>query len=308
MATMTTAQFQRQVAPVLITVMDGVGKQVPEEWSQVFETKTGIARKYDEVDIDYGFGLASVKNEGQRINFDAGGIAYTVQMPYVRYALGFALTEDLMDDGDALKVASRFSRYLARALIETDEVVHVDVLNWAINAAYAGGDGVSLLNTAHPLAAGGTFSNKLSTPADPSHAALRTLTVMMKRAPNERGLPELVRGKQIICAPEQQHQIIEIMKSEKRSGTANNDVNSFMYTSDIAKPYPVVLRRMSYPNMWGIQTDVEGGLTHLAHPKGGLKRAMEGDFLSGDARWKASKRYWTGFINPRCFWGSEGTA
>lgn len=307
MSTMNSAQFKEAVAPLLIDIMDGVGRETPVDWTKIFRTETGPARKFFEAAVYFGFGLASQKGEGARIARDEGGTARTGQFFYTRWGTSFGITEDLQDDADMLDIVSRFSRWLMRAMMETREVVHVDVLNRAANSAYAGMDGVSLFNASHPLAYGGTYDNTFANPTDPSHAAIDTMLVRMLRAPNERGLPRAVQAKRIICAPEQYRPLIEILQSEKRAGTANNNINSLKVSGDIEEAWPVQLRRLTSSTWWAIQSDVDDGLTHVDHPKGKLKRAAEGDFETGDGRWKASERYWAGWKDSQCLWGQTGT-
>jgi len=300
---MNSALFIQEVEPVMNTVFDGVYAELPPEWTKIYEKETAIQRRFQDDSVLFGFGAAPEKGEGAPITYDMGGEAYQVRYLNKVYALAFALTEELIEDGDHINIASIYTKHLARSHRVTEEIVHAAPLNNATNGAFVGGDGVTLLNTAHPLAGGGTFSNTLTNPANLSSAALEQLLIQARTVPDERGNKIIaVKPLRLIIDPSNEFNADRILNSTLRPGTANNDINAIRnmgYLRDV-----VTLSQLTNPNIYFIQTDAPRGLLHLTRTP--MKRAMEGDFDSGSMRYKARQRFAVGVTDPRAVFGSSG--
>lgn len=303
MAVMTGADLRFATEPVLNKHFDGVYKDLPSEYSQVFDVGTGMQRRfYEEIQL-MGFGAASEKGEGANVVYDSGGEAFRQVIRYVRYALAFALTEDLVDDAELVRVATLFSTHLARSMKETKEVVHADILNRAITSGYNGGDGVVLLSASHPLGGGGTFSNYLAS-TDLSDYSLKQVLISVRKAVDERSKRINLQPKQLVVPPDGEYAANEILFSKGRSGTANNDLNTIMSTQRLSKVQ--VMTRLTTAASWFVQTDAPNGLISRQHPMGGMKKGMEGDFETANMRYKASERYAASWVDPRGIYGSMG--
>src|SRR5579859_2288888 len=186
MVQMNSMQFRSVVEPLLNDIFDGIYDELPREYSQIFKIEKALQRRFQEDPILSGFGAAVLKPEGQAVTYDAGREAYRVRFVQKVYALAYAMTEELVEDGDHISIGSVYAEHLARAIDEAVEIVHANILNNATSSSFAGGDGVALLSTAHPLAGGGTFSNTLATAADISEASLEQLCIQIRTAVDER--------------------------------------------------------------------------------------------------------------------------
>src|SRR5512137_685017 len=173
---MRSPDFRSVVEPILNEVFDGVYDQRADEWKQVFAERNGIARTYHEEPVMYGFGAAPELPDGMAVTYQSGGVLFQQRYLYKVYGLAFSLTKVLVEDGDHIRIGQTYARHLAQSLIETKETLGANILNRAFNSAYAGGDGVSLVNTAHPIATG-TFSNQLSTAANLSQTSLEQMLI-----------------------------------------------------------------------------------------------------------------------------------
>lgn len=302
MAIMNSMQFRDIVSPILNDVFDGLYNKLPPEWSNVFTVERALPRRYQEDPVLYGLGNAVEKAEGQAITYDDGGEAYRARYNQKVYALAFALTEELMEDGEHISVGKVYTEHLARSMLETAEIVHANILNNAFDSAYPGGDGVSLSNSAHPLAQGGTFSNILATPANLSEAALEQLLTQINLAVDDRGKKIALNATQLVYPADLHWQATRLLQSVLRTGTANNDINAIKY--DGAIPKMQMMRRLTSSKAYWIQTDAPRGLIHKT--RRAITRAMEGDFNTGSMRYKSSERYAVGWTDPRCVFGSAG--
>lgn len=301
----TTAAIRFATEPVMTVNFDGVYRSLPAEWSMIFDQTTGIRRRFYDLSRLMGFGLAVEKHEGASIIYDTSGEIYRTRVLYRRWALGFAITEDAIDDAEVINVGMVMSTHLARAMAETKEIVHVDILNRAANTAYPGGDGKPLYATDHPLGGGGTFSNYLPA-TELSDYSLKQALIAVRTAPDERGHKISLKARRLIVPPDNEYVAYEIMRSEKVAGTANNNVNSIRSLGRFMEAEPVVMTRLTSPKSWYIQTDVPSGLLSIRHPRGGMRRGMEGDFETGNLRYKATERYAALFDDPRVVYGSLG--
>jgi hypothetical protein len=302
MTVMTSAAFSDLVEPLNNTVFDGVYEEFPEEWSWLFQKKQGKRARYQETPVMFGFSVAKEKPEGMPIDSDFGGIHYRTRATYKVFALGFAITEEMVEDSE-LELGAHFAGELARALKQSKEVFHADVLNRSETSGYEIGDGVTLLSTAHPYAIGGTFSNKLASPADLSEKSLEDLLVMVRTAKNDRVRPIRLNPKNLVVPPQLEYVATRLLRSTNQSGTANNDVNAIRSLNRLPTD-PLVMTYLTQENAYWVHTDAPHGLMHYWRRP--MKRGMEMDFATGNAHYKCSERYIALAEGPRCVYGSLG--
>ena len=303
MTVMTSAQFSDLIEPMNNTIFDGVYQEHPEEWSRIFTKKQGKRARYQETAVVFGFSTAKEKPEGQAIETDFGGIHYRTRATYKVFGLGFAITEEMMEDSEAIELGGHYSAELARSLKQSKEIFHADILNKSETAGFEIGDGATLLSTAHPYAIGGTFSNKLAAPADLSEASLEALLIQVRTAKNDRARPIHLKPKNLIVPPELEYVAARLLRSTHQAGTANNDINALRSMGKLPTE-PVVMTYITQSNAYWIHTDAPNGLMHYWRRT--VKRGMEGDFATGNMHYKATERYVALAEGPRCVYGSLG--
>jgi hypothetical protein len=276
----------------------------PDEWSMIFDTE-GSDKAFEEDVLETGFGAAQVKPEGTAVGFDTGMQGWTSRYVHETIALAFAITEEAVEDNLYQRLGPKYSKALARAMKHTKEIKGAAILNNAFSASYPGGDGVSLLSTVHPLLNGGTFSNKLATPADLSEQAIEDLLVQIRKATDDRGIPISLMAEKLVLPPELEYDGIRLTRTTQRPGTADNDVNA-MLSKGVFSADPAIITRLTDPDAWFILTDCPDGLKHMRRVA--MKRGMQGDFDTGNMRYKARERYSFGWTDPRGCYGSEGAS
>jgi hypothetical protein len=301
-APMRSTDFRSIVEPILNECFDGVYDQRADEWSRVFREESGIPRNYHEEPVLYGFGAAPQLPDGSPVTYQQGGVLFLKRYVYKVYGLAFALTKVLVEDGDHIRIGQVYARHLAQSLVETKELLSANVLNTAFNAAFAGGDGVSLINTAHPLAIG-SFSNQLATAAVLSQTSLEQMLIQVRQAVDNNGKRIRLVPRQLVVAPGNVFQAEVLLKSVLRTGTANNDLNP-VKSIGLLDEGAAVLSRLTSPTAWWVQTDAPEGLKLMMRRK--LEKTMEGDFETDSMRYKATERYDVGFTDPRCVYGTPG--
>ena len=301
-APMRSTDFRSIVEPILNECFDGVYDQRADEWSRVFREEDGIPRNYHEEPVLYGFGAAPQLPDGTPVTYQQGGVLFLKRYVYKVYGLAFALTKVLVEDGDHIRLGQVYARHLAQSLVETKELLSANVLNTAFNSAYAGGDGVSLINTAHPIV-NGTFSNQLSTSAVLSQTSLEQMLIQVRQAVDNNGKKIRLVPRQLVVAPGNVFQAEVLLKSVLRTGNANNDINP-VKSIGLLDEGAAVLSRLTSPNAWWVQTDAPEGLKLLMRRR--LEKTMEGDFETDSMRYKATERYDVGFTDPRCAYGTPG--
>ena len=299
---MRSTDFRSIVEPLLNEVFDGVYQQRADEWKQVFTERKGIPRNYHEEPVLYGFGAAPELPDGMAVTYQSGGVLFQQRYLYKVYGLAFALTKVLVEDGDHVRVGQTYAKHLAQSLVETKETLAANILNRAFNASYAGGDGVSLVSTAHPIV-GGTFSNQLTTPAALSQTSLEQLLIQIRNAVDNNGKRIRLTPKKIVTGPSNVFQAEVLLKSVLRSGTADNDINP-VKSMGLLDGGQANLSRITSSTMWGIQTDAPEGLKLMM--RRGLEKSMEGDFETDSMRYKATERYALGWTDPRGFFATAG--
>ncbi len=251
-----------------------------------------------------GFGAAPTKAEGAMINYDSGREGFVSRYVHETVALAFAITEEAEEDGLYGSLGAKYARALARSMQQTKEVKGANVFNNATGTS-VGGDGVSLLNASHPLGGGGTASNILGTPADLSETSLETLLVQISTAVDDRSIPVALSGRKLAVPPQLVFIAERILKSNLRPGTADNDINAMRNMGMIPEGV-VVNQRFTDPDQYFILTDCPDGMKHFVRAP--IKKAVEGDFETGNLRYKVRERYSFGFTDWRGVYGSEGAA
>jgi len=301
-APMRSTDFRSIVEPILNECFDGVYDLREDEWSRVFREQEGIPRNYHEEPVLYGFGAAPQLPDGTPVSYQQGGVLFLQRYIYSVYGLAFALTKILVEDGDHIRIGQVYARHLAQSLIETKETLAANVLNNAFNSNYVGGDGVSLINTAHPIV-NGTFSNQLSTAAVLSQTSLEQMLIQIRSAVDNNQKKIRLVPRQLVVAPGNIFQAEVLLKSVLRTGTANNDINP-VKSIGLLDEGAAVISRLTSATAWWVQTDAPEGLKLLMRRR--LEKTMEGDFETDSMRYKATERYALGWTDPRALFGTPG--
>ena len=295
------AQLVKELEPGLNALFGLEYRQYADETKEIFDTESSD-RAFEEEVMLSGFGNAAVKAEGQGIQFDDAQETFTARYTNETIALAFAITEEAIEDNLYDRLASRYTKALARSMASTKNIKGAAVLNNAFAAGFSGGDGVSLINTAHPTLAG-TFSNRLTVNADLNETSLEQSLIDIAAFTDERGLKVAARGMKLVIPSNLQFTADRLMKSDQRVGTADNDINALKNMGMIPEGY-VVNHYLTDTDAFFIKTDVPNGLKHFSRSP--IKTTMEGDFDTGNVRYKARERYVFGFSDPRGIFGSQG--
>jgi len=274
------------------------------EHAEIFATETSD-RAFEEEVMLSGFGSAPVKSEGAGVTFDQATESFTARYTHETIAMAFAITEEAIEDNLYDRLAGRYTRALARSMANTKQVKAANVLNNAFNSSFTGGDGVELCSTAHPLANGGTLANELATAADLSETSLEQSLIDIAAFVDERGLKIAMQGVKLIIPKELQFTAERILKSPQRVGTADNDINAMANMGMIPQGYRVN-HYLTDTDAFFIMTDAPNGMKMFVRSP--IKTAIEGDFDTGNVRFKARERYSFGFSDPRGIFGSPGAA
>ena len=299
------AQLVKELEPGLNALFGLEYARYENQHTEIFATETSD-RAFEEEVMLSGFGSAPVKNEGAAVEFDDAVESFTARYTHETIALAFAITEEAIEDNLYDRLAARYTRALARSMANTKQVKAASVLNNAFNAgSFAGGDGVALCATDHPLVSGGTFSNELATPADLSETSLEQSLIDIQAFVDERGLKVALQGRKLIIPKELQFTAERILKSPLRVGTADNDINALKNMGMIPEGYRIN-NFLTDSDAFFIMTDAPNGLKHFVRAP--LRTAIEGDFDTGNTRFKARERYSFGFSDPRGIFGSPGAA
>ena len=294
------AQLVKELEPGLNALFGLEYKQYVNEAAEIFDTENSD-RAFEEEVMLAGFANAAVKPEGQGVTFDSAQETFTARYTNETIALAFAITEEAIEDNLYDRLASRYTKALARSMANTKQVKGAAVLNNGFNSSYAGGDGKELFATDHPTLAG-TFSNELATAADLNETSLEQALIDIAAFTDERGLKIAARGMKMVIPSALQFTAERLMKSKGRTGTADNDINAINNMGAIPEGY-VVNHYLTDTSKWFIKTDVPNGLKHFTRAP--LKTSMEGDFDTGNVRYKARERYVFGFSDPRGAFGSD---
>lgn len=296
------ADFRKQLQEGLNAVFGMAYKQYPEEWRGFFAVNSS-RKAFEEDVLMAGFGAAPVKGEGAGIEYDEGSESYVARYNHETIALAFAITEEAKEDGLYGALGAKYAKALARSLQHTKEVKGSNILNNGFSSSFKGGDNVALFATNHPLWGGGTQSNKLATPADISEAALEEALIQISDWVDERGIPIAVQALCVVIPTELQFIVERILGATKRSGTADNDPNAMKELGMFPRGVKIN-HRLTDADAWFIITDCPDGLKHMVRKK--VSRGIEGDFETGNMRYKARERYSFGWSDYRGAFGSEG--
>jgi hypothetical protein len=299
---MRSTDFRSIVEPILNEEFDGLYNQRADEWKQVFTERQGIPRNYHEEPVLYGFGAAPELPDGMPVTYQAGGVLFNARYVYKVYGLAFALTKVLVEDGDHISIGQTYAKHLAQSLIETKETLCANILNRAFNSSYTGGDGVSLVNSAHPIATG-TFSNVLTTAANLSQTSLEQMLIQIRNAIDNNGKRIRLTPQKLVLSPSNVFQGEVLLKSVLRAGTGNNDINP-INSMGMIDGGQANLSRLTSTTAWWVQTDAKVGLQMMMRRK--LEKSMEGDFETDSMRYKATERYIPGWTDPRTIYGTAG--
>lgn len=300
---MTSTDFRSIVEPILNRPFDGIYQQRADEWKLFMREEQGIPRAYHEEPVLYGMGQAPELPEGMPVTYDQGGVLYMARYIYKVYGLAFALTKVLVEDGDHIRLGKIFSRHLAQAMIETKETLCANLLNRAFNGAYPGGDGVSLVNAAHPQANNSTWSNQLNTAAVLSQTSAEQMLIQIRKAVDFRGKKIRLIPKKFVVSPDNIFQAEVILKSVLNPSNAENAINPIKSIGLLADG-AAVISRMTSTTAWFIKTDAQEGLKLMK--RRALERSMEGDFETDSMRYKATERYIPGWTDAHDIFGTPG--
>jgi hypothetical protein len=297
------ALFTKQLNLGLNTVFGMEYDRYPEQWRSLYSTEQSMKAFEEDVQM-IGFGAAPTKAEGAMINYDSGREGFVSRYVHETVALAFAITEEAEEDGLYGSLGAKYARALARSMQHTKEIKGANIFNTATTTSL-GGDGQPLLNGSHPLGGGGTASNILGTPADLSETSLETLLVQISTAVDDRSIPIALSGRKLAVPPQLVFVAERIIKSNLRPGTADNDINAMRNMGMIPEGV-VVNQRFTNPDQYFILTDCPDGMKHFVRAP--IKKAVEGDFETGNLRYKCRERYSFGFTDWRGVYGSEGVA
>ena len=295
------AQLVKELEPGLNALFGLEYKQYANEAAEIFDTESSD-RAFEEEVMLSGFGNASVKPEGQGVSYDDAQETFTARYTNETIALAFAITEEAIEDNLYDRLASRYTKALARSMANTKQTKGAAVLNNAFTPAYAGGDGVELCSAVHPTLSG-TFANELATAADLNETSLEQSLIDIAALTDERGLKIAAKGMKMIIPSALQFTAERLMASAGRVGTADNDVNAIKSMGMIPQGYSVN-NFLTDTDAFMIITDVPNGMKHFERTP--LTTKMEGDFDTGNVRYKARERYVFGVSDPRGIFGSPG--
>ena len=296
------AQLLKELLPGLNALFGVEYATYGEQHKEIYETETS-ERSFEEETKLSGFSAAPVKNEGSAIAYDNAQEAWTARYNHETIALGFSLTEEAIEDNLYDSLSARYTKALARGMAYTKQIKAASVLNNGFSASYVGGDGVALFSASHPLVSGGTNSNIPSTPADLNETSLENAVIQIAQWTDERGLLIAAKPKKLIIPVQLQFVATRLLETELRVGTTDNDINALKNNGSIPGGY-TVNNYLTDTNAWFLTTDVPNGMKHFIRSP--LANSMDGDFDTGNVRYKSRERYSFGWSDPLGMWGSQG--
>lgn len=298
------AQLLKELLPGLNALFGLEYKKYEEEHKEIFETEVSERAFEEEVKLS-GFSAAPVKTEGSAISYQNAQEVWVARYTNETIALGFSITEEAMEDNLYDSLSSRYTKALSRAMAYTKQVKGAAVLNNAFSSSYPGGDGVSMCNTSHPLVSGGTNSNRPSSGVDLNETSLEAAVIQIAAWVDERSLLIAAKPRKLIIPPALMFVATRLLQTELRTNTAENDINAIKFMSSIPEGY-AVNHYLTDTNAWFLTTDVPNGLKMFQRVP--LATSMEGDFDTGNVRYKARERYVFGFSDPLGIYGSPGSS
>ena len=298
------AQLLKELLPGLNALFGMEYARYGEEHKEIYETETS-ERSFEEETKLSGFSAAPVKNEGSAIAYDNAQEAWSTRYTHETIALGFSITEEAIEDNLYDSLSARYTKALARAMAYTKQVKAAAVLNNGFSASYPGGDGKALFATDHPLVSGGTNSNTPAVQVDLNETSLEAAVIQIAAWTDERGLLIAARPKKMIVPPALMFVADRLLETELRVGTNDNDINAIKNMGAVPEGY-TVNHFLTDPNAWFLTTDVPNGMKHFVRTP--LQNSMDGDFDTGNVRYKARERYSFGWSDPLGMWGSSGSS
>jgi hypothetical protein len=297
------SQLLKELLPGLNALFGLEYKRYGEEHKELYETETS-ERSFEEETKLSGFSAAPVKNEGGAISYDNAQEAFTARYSHETIALGFSITEEAIEDNLYDSLSARYTKALARAMAYTKQVKAASVLNNGFNSSYVGGDGQPLFSNAHPLVSGGTNSNVPPTSVDLNETSLEAATIQIAAWTDERGLLIAAKPRKLVIPPALMFVATRLLETNLRVGTNNNDINAIKNNGTVPEGY-TVNHFLTDVNAWFLLTDVPNGLKHFERTP--LQNSMDGDFDTGNVRYKSRERYSFGWSDPLGAWGSSGS-
>ena len=295
------AQLTQELEPGLNALFGLEYKNYENQHTQIYSIETSD-RAFEEEVMESGFGEAPVKTEGAGVSYDQAQEVYTARYTHETIALAFSLTEEAVEDNLYDRLGARYTKALARSMAQTKQIKAAAILNGAFTTSI-GGDGVVLCSTSHPTLSGPNLSNTLATAADLSETSLEQALIDIAAFTDERGLKIAVQGLKLIIPKELQFTADRILKSTLRTATADNDINAILNMGMVPQGY-TVNNFLTDPDAYFIKTDAPNGMKMFTRVA--LKTGFEGDFDTGNVRYKARERYSFGFSDPRGIFGSPG--
>jgi hypothetical protein len=296
------AQLLKELLPGLNALFGLEYARYGQEYKELYETENS-ERSFEEETKLSGFSAAPVKNEGSAIAYDNAQEAWTARYNHETIAMGFSITEEAIEDNLYDSLSSRYTKALARAMAYTKEIKGAAILNNGFSSAVTYGDGVALFSTAHPLVSGGVNSNRPSTNSDLNETSLENAVIQIAAWTDERGLLIAAKPRKLVIPPALMFVATRLLQTELRVATADNDVNALKMMGSIPEGY-TVNHFLTDTNAWFLTTDVPNGLKHFVRTP--LKNEMDGDFDTGNVRYKARERYSFGVSDPLGIFGSPG--
>jgi hypothetical protein len=301
MATISRAQALKELLPGLNALFGLEYAKYEDEHAEIYDTENSERSFEEEVKLS-GFGAAPVKSEGASISYDTAQESFTARYSHETVAMGFSITEEAMEDNLYDSLSARYTKALARAMAYTKQVKAASLLNTGFTT-FLSGDGVTLFNTAHPTVSGNTNSNSPSVAADLNETSLEQSVIDIAAYVDERGLLIAARPRKLIVPPALMFVATRLLETQLRTGTADNDTNALRVMGAIPEGYGVN-HYLTDNDAWFIKTDVPNGMKHFVRVA--MQTAMEGDFDSGNVRYKARERYSFGTSDPLGMYGSPG--
>ena len=296
------AQLAKELEPGLNALFGMEYARYENEHAEIFETESSD-RAFEEEVLIVGFGNAEVKTEGQGVNYDQASEGFTARYTHETVSLAFALTEEAVEDNLYDRLGARYTKALARSMAHSKQVKAANVLNNAFSSSFTGGDGVSLINTSHPLAGGGTLANRASTMSDLNETSLENALISISTFVDDRNMILALQGTKLIVPPQLQFVADRLLETPGRVATADNDINAVRNMGLLPQGY-AVNHFLTDTDAFFILTDCPDGFKHFERSP--IATSMEGDFDTGNVRYKARERYSFGFSNPRAVFGSQG--
>jgi hypothetical protein len=297
------AQMLKELLPGLNALFGLEYKKYPEEHTMIYETESSERSFEEEVKLS-GFAAAPVKPEGSGIQYDSAQESFTARYTHETIAMGFSITEEAMEDNLYASLSARYTKSLSRAVAYTKQVKAAFPLNTGFTS-YLCGDGEYLLDTDHPLVSGGTNANRPATAADLNETSLEDAVIAIAAWTDERGLLIAARPQKLVIPPALQFVATRLLETEGRVGTADNDINAIKNNGSIPEGYGIN-HYLTDADAWFLMTDVPNGMKHFNRVK--LETSMDGDFDTGNVRYKARERYSFGVSDPLGIYGSPGAA